>query len=138
MNKTTLNYLFHCAYSLNYHLVLVTKYRRKVLTASMIDRFAELAAERCEFWEGKLYECNGEPDHIHLLLSLPPKYALSDFGNALKTGTSRRLRKEFHDQLSQYYSTPTLWSRSYCVISAGGAPLDVLARYIQQQEKPPS
>ena len=76
-------------------------------------------------WSGELLECNGEADHVHLLLSLPPTVALSDFVNALKTGTSRRLRAEFAEDVKRHYWKPVLWSRSYCVLSVGGAPLSV-------------
>ena len=125
--------LHHCVYDLNYHLVLVTKYRRRVLTAAMLERFGWLAAERCDAWGGTMVECNGEPDHVHLLFKLPPTRALSEFVNALKTGTSRRLRSEFSDEVNRWYKKPVLWSRSYCVISAGGAPLEILKRYIDDQ-----
>ena len=73
---------------------------------------------------------------MHLLFTQPPKYALSNFVNALKTGTSRRLRSEFAAELNQVYRKPVLWSRSYCVISCGGAPLSVLKQYIENQERP--
>lgn len=56
----------------------------------------------------------------------------------LKTGTSRRLRNEFREHLDIFFSKPTLWSRSYCVLSCGGAPLEIIQRYIQQQERPES
>jgi putative transposase len=76
------------------------------------------------------------PDHVHLLIELPPTVALADFVNALKTGTSRRLRSAFAGYLSTIYSKPVLWSRSYCVLSCGGAPLSVIQQYIQQQDRP--
>jgi putative transposase len=129
----SLETLHHCVYDLNYHLVLVTKHRRRVLTAAMLERFGCLAAERCAAWGGTMVECNGEPDHVHLLFTLPPTKALSEFVNALKTGTSRRLRSEFSDEVNRWYKKPVLWSRSYCVISAGGAPLEILKRYIDNQ-----
>ena len=136
MVQQELDALFHCIYALHYHLVVVTKYRRKALTPAMLDRFAELARERVDAWGGRLIEVNGEADHVHLLFTLPPKYAVSDFVNALKTGTSRRLRSEFPEQVRQFYHQPVLWSRSYCVISCGGAPLAVIRQYIEQQERP--
>ena len=61
----------------------------------MLASFETQAKARCEAWGGNLLEVNGEADHIHLLLELPPTAALADFVNALKTGTSRRLRNEF-------------------------------------------
>ncbi len=131
-----LNTLHHCVYALNYHLVLVTKHRRKCLTAPMLQDFDVQARERCEAWGGRLIEVNGEPDHVHLLIELPPTVALADFVNALKTGTSRRLRSKFSASLSLVYSKPVLWSRSYCVLSCGGAPLSIIQQYIQQQDRP--
>lgn len=136
MPQQELDTLFHCAYALHYHLVVVTKYRRKVLTRPMLDRFEVLARERVEAWAGRLIETNGEADHIHILFTLPPKHALADFVNALKTGTSRRLRSEFPEEVRRFYRQPVLWSRSYCVISCGGAPLEIIRRYIEQQERP--
>ena len=131
-----LNALYHCVYSLTYHLVIVTRYRKKCLTAPMLESFEAQARERCEAWGGKLLEVNGEADHLHLLLELPPSIALAGFVNALKTGTSRRLRNDFTQHLARFYTKPVLWSRSYCILSSGGAPLEVLKRYIQDQDRP--
>lgn len=135
-SKQELNLRQHCAYALHYHLVIVTKYRRKCLTAPMLDRVKELATERAAGWDGELIEMNGEADHCHFLLSLPPHRPVSDFANMLKTNTSRLLRRDFAEHLAAVYSEPVLWSRSYCVISVGGAPLDVLRQYIERQERP--
>lgn len=102
----------------------------------MLDTVTALARERASSWEGSLIEANGEPDHVHFLIELPPHRAVSEFVNALKTNTSRILRRDFRAELARFYSKPVLWSRSYCVISVGGAPLDVLKAYIQQQDAP--
>ncbi len=131
-----LNALYHCVYSLTYHLVIVTKNRKKCLTPPMLESFEAQARERCEAWGGKILEVNGEADHLHLLLELPPSIALAGFVNALKTGTSRRLRNDFTQHLARFYTKPVLWSRSYCILSSGGAPLEVLKRYIQDQDRP--
>jgi len=128
--------LYHCVYALHYHLVLVTKYRRKCITAPMLDRLREIAEARCEGWGGKLMEVNGEPDHVHLLISLPPNLDLSRFVNNLKTTTSRLIRKAFAAEVSRVYRKPVFWSRTYCVISCGGAPLSVIKQYIEQQAAP--
>lgn len=136
MKETTLTSRHHCVYSLKYHLVLVTKYRRRCLTKPMLDQVIDLARERALAWDGSLIETNGEADHVHFLFELPPHRAVSDFVNALKTNTSRILRRDFRAALDRFYSKPVLWSRSYCVISVGGAALDVLKTYIQQQDAP--
>ena len=126
----------HCAYSLNYHLVLVTKYRRKCLSDAMLTAVEALAHERCQSRDGELIEINGEADHVHLLVNLPPNVAISEFVNALKTNTARVLRRDFARELAPWYGEPALWSRSYCAISVGAAPLEVLKRYIDGQERP--
>lgn len=136
MNKLEIKTLNHCAYSLNYHLVMVTKYRKRCLTQPMLDEFSQQARERCLAWGGEVKEVNGEADHVHLLIELPPSVAIADFVNALKTGTSRRLRNLFADHLEEFYQKPTLWSRSYFIASCGGAPPEVIKQYVQQQERP--
>jgi len=136
IRKNELRSLYHCAYALKYHLVVVTQYRKRCLTSPMLASFETQAKARCEAWGGKLLEVNGEADHIHLLLELPPTAALADFVNALKTGTSRRLRNEFKAYLASVYKKPVLWSRSYCILSCGGAPLEIIKQYIQQQARP--
>lgn len=79
------------------------------------------------------WEFNGEPDHVHLLFSATPSVPLVKLINSLKTVTSRLVRRRFSGHLSRYYWKPVFWSRSYCLISCGGAPLSVLKQYIEQQ-----
>ena len=118
-----------------YHLVLVTKYRRAALTGAMIDRTRAILAELAAAWDGSLLECNGETDHVHALLDMPPRARPSDLVNNLKTVTSRRLRSEFPSLVSSYRK-PVLWSPSYCIISAGGAPIEILKQYVENQKRP--
>jgi putative transposase len=102
----------------------------------MLERLREITEQRCRDWRGKLVEFNGEPDHIHILRSLPPNLDLSRFVNNLKTTSSRLIRRDFHNHLARVYRKPVYWSRSYCIISCGGAPLSVLKQYIEQQAAP--
>lgn len=126
--------LHHCVYNLKYHLVLVTKYRKKCITNPIIIRLKEIFTELCKKWECTLLEFNGKSDHIHMLLELNPKIALSTFINNLKTVSSRYIRKDFSTHLSKFYfQNPIFWSRSYCILSCGGAPLSVIKQYIEQQ-----
>ena len=137
MKKQELSTLFHCTFNLNYHLVMVTKYRRKCITAPMLERLKVICTELTEKWDCELLEFNGEADHVHLLLALNPKVAPSVFVNNLKTVSSRLIRKDFKEELSKvYYKKPVFWSRSYCVMTCGGAPLSVIKQYIEQQEMP--
>jgi len=81
-------------------------------------------------------EVKDEPDHVHLLVSLPPNLDLSRFVNNLKTTTSRLIRKEFADEVNRFYRKPVLLSRSYCAISCGGAPLSVIKQFTERQSAP--
>ncbi len=100
----------------------------------MLERMREIFAQTLVKWDGNLLEFNGEADHVHLLISINPKVQPSKLVNNLKTVSSRLLRKEFGEHLNQIYrDKPIFWSRSYCIISCGGAPISVLRQYIQQQ-----
>lgn len=132
-SKQQLNTLYHCTYNLTYHLVLVTKYRRCCLSAPMLQRLESIFRQTVHKWECDVLEFNGEPDHVHLLLSLNPKVALSTFINNLKTVASRRIRREFAAELEPVYRKPVFWSRTYCILTCGGAPLSVIKQYIENQ-----
>jgi putative transposase len=116
---------------MKYHLVLVTKYRNKCFTNSILERLREIFFQQCEKWDANLLEFGGEKDHVHLLLDLYPNIEPAKLINSLKTVSSRLIRKEYSKHLAKYYWKPVLWSRAYCLISAGGAPL-----YINNQDRP--
>lgn len=88
-------------------------------------------------WGVSVIAFNGEVDHIHLLIALRPQIAPSVFVNNLKTVTSRKIRKLFNEVLKEFYgSRKSLWSNSYCLITVGGAPIEVLRKYIENQNRP--
>ncbi len=126
---------YHCVYNLQYHLVLVSKYRRKCFTSEILQRLEVLSTELCTKWDIILSEFGGEEDHIHLLLEAHPNVIMSRFINNLKTVTSRIIRKEYKIHLSQYYWKPVLWTRAYCLLTAGGAPIKTIRQYIENQGK---
>lgn len=99
----------------------------------MLLRLKEIFSELCGRWDSELVEFNGEKDHVHLLLELTPKIEPSKMVNNLKTVSSRLIRKEFSTQLRNTYTKPVFWSRSYCILSCGGAPLQIIKKYIQSQ-----
>ncbi len=121
---------------MKYHLVLVTKYRRKCFTNEILNRLEIICVELCQKWEVQVLEFGGEADHIHLLLDMNPTVQPSKLINSLKTVTSRYIRKEFATHLKQYYWKPVLWSRAYCLLTAGGAPIEKLREYIENQDRP--
>jgi putative transposase len=117
-------------------LVFVTKYRHAVFGSRHLDRMEEIMREVCADFETELQEFNGESSHVHLLVSFPPKVALSRLVNSLKGVSSRRMRQEFPDLRRHYWRASRLWSASYFAGSVGGAPISVLRQYIEQQNRP--
>ena len=127
---------FHAVYNLKYHLVLVTKYRNKVITKEMLKRLEQIFFEQSESWSVRLVEFNGEADHVHLLIDAHPSMDLSKYINSIKTVSSRLIRKEFKSHVDKYYWKPYFWTRAYCLLTTGGAPIEVIKQYIQNQDSP--
>lgn len=117
------------------HLIFTTKYRRRLLTADMIEALRLSMLSACGKLECEMMEFNGESDHVHILICLPPKLSISVLVNNLKSISSRQLRLQFPD-LKRQSKSSALWSRSYFACSAGGATLDVLKEYIESQDTP--
>jgi putative transposase len=115
-------------------LVFVTKYRRDVLSELAIRDLAAIFGEVCRRFGAALVECNGEDDHVHLLVEYPPKIAISKLVNSLKGVSSRRLREVRPEICGRYYKS-VLWSPSYFAASCGGAPLSIIRQYVEQQRK---
>ena len=120
------------------HLVLTTKYRRKVLNQEMIQSLCDWSAQLCNQWDCKLIEVNGEADHIHILFQYYPQLELPKFIANLKSVLSRKLRSEFAERVNQFYRKSVLWNESYLIASCGGVTLSVLRRYIERQDSPDS
>ena len=118
------------------HLVLTTKYRRKVLTGSMIDRLKDVVTDLCDKWNCKIIEFNGEDNHIHLLFQYYPQLELPKFIGNIKSVTSRRLRQEFSNEISKFYWKKVFWNESYFIASCGGVSISVLKKYIENQDTP--
>lgn len=123
-------------YSLQIHLVLVTKYRRQVITALMLQRLREIFQATCQKWRSSLIEFNGEADHVHLLVSFPPDVQVSKLVNNLKTVSSRLIRKEFASEVGKFYSKAVFWTGAYFVASCGGVTVEQLKQYVEQQASP--
>ena len=116
------------------HLVLTTKFRRKVLTEEMLQDTKTSLNRVLSKWECELVEFNGESDHIHLLFRYHPSLQLSKLVNNLKTVSSRILRRDYSDKLAKVYGNKeTLWYSSYLISSCGGVTVDVLRKYIENQ-----
>lgn len=126
----------HCVFILHIHLVFVTKYRRDVFTKAILDDLKETFASVCADFEADLVEFDGEDDHVHLLVNYPPKVAVSNLVNSLKGVSSRMIRKRHYASIKNKLWGGSLWSPSYFAGSCGGAPLEVIKQYIEQQKTP--
>lgn len=122
--------------SLKAHLVLTPKYCRKVFDDAMLIRLEAIFKALMEKWDGSLIEFNGEVDHVHLLIQYTPQAELSKLINNLKTVSSRYLRKEFSEQVNQFYKDDVLWTNGYFIASCGGVTVEDLKKYIETQDRP--
>jgi putative transposase len=90
----------------------------------------------CAEFDADLAEFNGEDNHVHLLVTYPPKVAISALVNSLKGVSARRLRAEFTGRVNRYAMHGHFWSPSYLAASCGGAPHSIIRQYIEQQNRP--
>lgn len=125
----------HSVFLLHVHLVFVTKYRRQIFDNAAIASLQTIFSEVCTALSVDLLEMDGEREHVHLLLNYPPRVAISNLVKRLKGISSNRLRKERPDIARRYFKD-VLWSPSYFAASCGGAPLQVLRKYIENQKRP--
>lgn len=125
-----------CVFLMHVHLVFVTKYRRKVFTKQILAKLHSVFKDICTDFEAHLAEFDGEDDHVHLLVNYPPTISISKLVNSLKGVSSRLVRKEKYPSVKNALWGNALWSPSYFAGSCGGAPLEVIRQYIQQQQTP--
>jgi putative transposase len=126
----------HCVYNLHAHLVFVTKYRKNVFTQPILEELKSIFEHVCSRFEAELIEFNGEDDHVHLLITYPPKVSLSSLVNSLKGVSSRMIRKSDKGDIKKMLWGGALWSPSYFAGSCGGAPLSIVKQYIENQQSP--
>ena len=122
----------HSVSRLTVHLVCVTKFRRKVLDDAALAWLCEHAGRVFNTMQCELLACDGEADYLHLLVEYPPKHSVSVLINAFN-GTSSRLLRKTRPDIERRYHDGVLWSPSYFAASTGGAPLEQVKLYIQQQ-----
>ena len=125
----------HVVFNLHAHLVFVTKYRRKVLDQKILADMKSIFERIANEHQVTLKEFNGEEDHVHMLIHYPPKVSLAKLVNSLKGVSSRRLRQNWPD-LEKRYHQGVLWSPSYFAGSCGGAPIEIVRKYIEAQKTP--
>ncbi len=126
----------HCVFRMHVHLVFVTKYRRNVFTKEVLDDLKIFFEKVCLDFESELVEMDGEDDHVHLLVNYPPKVSVSALVNSLKGVSSRMIRKKNYPSIKKKLWGGALWSPSYFAGSCGGAPIEIIRQYIEQQQTP--
>ena len=116
---------------LNYHFVFCPRYRRKIfLIDGLEERFKESVLQICEQNQMEVLAMECHVDHVHLFLSALPKYSPADIMRIVKGNTSRVLLSEFSDILR----SPTVWTRSYFVSTAGNVSSETIRRYVENQK----
>jgi putative transposase len=115
-----------------YHLILVTKYRREVFTDDISNRAKEIFENIATNYHITLIEWNHDSDHVHVLFRSHPKTELSKFINAYKSASSRLIKQEFESVRKQLWKS-YFWSQSFCLLTSGGAPTEVIKQYIESQ-----
>jgi putative transposase len=122
----------HSVFLLHYHLVLVVKYRRNVFNTNISSRAKEIFEYIAPNYNITLEEWNHDGDHVHILFKAHPNTEISKFINAYKSASSRLLKKEFPEIRRKLWKE-TFWSQSFCLLTTGGAPLEVIKKYIETQ-----
>ena len=118
------------------HIVLVTKYRRKVLNEEMLAFLRSAFAGILSGWRCGLIEFGGEEDHVHMLIDIHPALNISTLINNLKSASSKRLRRQFAEHIKEFYRKPVFWHRAYYVGSVGDVSLEAVRNYVGRQGAP--
>jgi putative transposase len=134
MSQYTIQYKSNnnVVYSCKYHVVWCPKYRRPVLVTGVDARLKEIIQGVCTESRAEILELEVMPEHVHLLVEVDPQYGIHRLVRAIKGRSSRLLRQEFAWLRSRI---PTLWTNSYFVSTVGGAPLEVVKQYIENQKR---
>lgn len=122
----------HSVFLLHYHLVLVVKYRRNVFDDVLSDYAKDMFVRLSEKYNVTLMEWNHDVDHVHILFKAHPNTEMTKFINAYKSASSRLIKKEFPKVKNKLWKE-MFWSRSFCLVTTGGATLDVVKKYIENQ-----
>ena len=122
----------HSVFAIHFHLILVIKYRKKVINDEISERLKEIFSYIQGNYNITLEEWNYDIDHVHILFRSHPNTNISKFINAYKSASSRLIKKEYPYVKNSLYKE-TFWSQSFCLISTGGANIDTIKKYIESQ-----
>ena len=121
----------HVVYSCKYHVIWCPKYRRKVLVGDIAKRLEEIMRKTALKYRAEISALEIVPDQVHMLGEVDPQFGIHRFVKRIKAVTSHVLRKEF---VSLRKRLPSLWTNSYLVSTVGGAPLEVIKQYVENQK----
>ena len=122
----------HSVFSIHFHLILVVKYRKKVIDERISERLKEIFEYIQDNYNIVLEEWNHDIDHVHVLFRSEPNSNISKFINAYKSASSRLIKKEYPFIRSRLYKE-AFWSQSFCLISTGEANIETIKKYIESQ-----
>ena len=122
----------HSVFLLYYHLIMVVKYRRKVIDDRISNRAKEIFEYIAPRYGITLEEWNHDVDHVHVMFRAQPKSEISKFINAYKSASSRLLKKEYPEIREKLWKE-AFWSQSFCLLTAGGATIETIRQYIESQ-----
>ena len=122
----------HSVFNIHFHLILVVKYRRKVINDEISNRLKEIFEYIQDNYNIVLEEWNYDIDHVHVIFRSEPNSNISKFVNAYKSASSRLIKKEYPSIRSRLYKE-AFWSQSFCLISTGRANIETIKKYIESQ-----
>lgn len=124
----------HSVFLMNYHLILPVKYRKKILNDKLSTRLKDIFSYIQGSYNITLIEWNHDLDHVHILFKAHPNTQISKFINTYKSASSRLIKKEF-PEIKKHLWKEYFWSRSFCLLTTGGAPIEIIKKYIENQNK---
>ena len=122
----------HSVFWLYYHLILVVKYRRKVFDDNVSNFAKDIFIRISKSYNITLEQWNHNKDHVHIMFRAHPNTEISKFINAYKSASSRLIKKEFPSVVEKLWKR-MFWSRSFCLLTTGGAPIEIIRQYIEEQ-----
>lgn len=122
----------HSVFLLHYHLVLVVRYRRQVFDDKLSDYAKDIFVRIGESYNITVEDWNHDKDHVHVIFKAHPNSELSKFLNAYKSASSRLIKRDF-PIVRKKLCKEMFWSRSFCLITIGSAPIEIIKQYIEKQ-----
>lgn len=122
----------HSVFAMYYHLILCVKYRRKVFDDEISEYARNIFEKIAPSYNISLLEWNHDVDHVHIMFKAHPNSELSKFINCYKSASSRLIKRDF-PEVSQKLWNEYFWSQSFCLLTTGGVPIEVIRKYIETQ-----